>query len=218
MIALIRYTSATMLHSQRYLAPVLLFLAAAGISSSNDPGPLPPVYALCAGALFVCATWFTIALISNENPVHRAITVVNSGSSGKVLLASVSVAVLGCLILAAVGVVLPLLAGTHTVALADLIVGIEAALTCAAMGISIGLLCSRLVFRRQGYALIVATALVITVPLIRGLPPVNVLLGLMANATRSADLISPVSGLLAIAIVVLAASVCTTHLIATRKD
>jgi hypothetical protein len=36
MIALIRYTSATMLHSQRYLAPVLLFMAAVGVSSSND--------------------------------------------------------------------------------------------------------------------------------------------------------------------------------------
>lgn len=58
MIALIRYTSATMLHSQRYLAPVL-FMAAVGVSSSNDSGPLAPMYGLCAGALFVCATWFT---------------------------------------------------------------------------------------------------------------------------------------------------------------
>ena len=71
MIALIRYTSATMLHSQRYLAPALLFLAAVGVSSSNDSGPLSPIYGLCAGALFVCATWFTIALISVEDPAHR---------------------------------------------------------------------------------------------------------------------------------------------------
>lgn len=120
MIALIRYTSATVLHSQRYLASVLLFLAVVGIFSSNDSGPLPPVYALCAGALFVCAAWFTIVLINNDDPAHRAITVVNSGNSGKVLLASVSVAVIGCLILAVAGVFLPLLAGTRTVGLSDL--------------------------------------------------------------------------------------------------
>jgi hypothetical protein len=33
MIALIRYTTATMLYSQRYLAPVMLFMAVVGISS-----------------------------------------------------------------------------------------------------------------------------------------------------------------------------------------
>lgn len=173
---------------------------------------------LCAGALLLCATWFTVALISNEDPAHRAITVVNSGSSGKVLLASVSVAVIGCLILALVGVVFPLLIGTHTVGISDLIVGIEAELICAATGISIGLLCSRLVFRRPGYALIVATALVMTVLLVPGLPPVNMLFRLMANATSSADLIPPVTGLLAIAVIVLAASSLATHAINTRKD
>lgn len=218
MIALIRYTTATMLHSQRYLAPVLLFMAAVGVSSSNDSGPLPPIYALCAGELFVCAAWFTIALISIEDPAHRAITIVSSGDSRRVLLASVSVAVISCSVLAVIGVALPVLVGAHTVGISDLVVGMEAELTCAAMGISIGLLCSRLVIRRQGYALIVAIALVMTVLLVRGLPPVNVLFRLMVNATVSADVMSPVSGLLAIAVVVLVSSSVATQLIATRKD
>jgi hypothetical protein len=91
-----------------------------GVSSSNDSGPLSPVYGLCAGALFVCATWFTIALISVEDPAHRAITVVSARHSGRVLLTSVSVAVISCLILAVAGVVLPLLVGTHPVGAADL--------------------------------------------------------------------------------------------------
>lgn len=99
MIGLIRYTAATMLHSQRYLAPVLLFMAALGVSSSNDSGPLPPIYGLGAGTLFVCATWLTIALISIEDPAHRAIIVVSARHSGKVLLASVSVALISCLVL-----------------------------------------------------------------------------------------------------------------------
>jgi hypothetical protein len=217
-IALIRYTSATMLHSQRYLAPTLLFLAAVGVSSSNDSGPLAPIYGLCAGALFVCATWFTIALISVEDPAHRAITVVSAGHSGRVLLASVSVAVISCLILAVVGVVLPLLVGTHTFRAADLALGIEAELTGACAGIAIGLLCSRLVISRQGYALIAALAIVLVALLVRGLPPVNALLRLTANTATSADLLGPAGGLLAIAAAILVASSLATQFITTRKN
>jgi hypothetical protein len=216
-IALIRYTSATMLHSQRYLAPVLLFMAAVGVSSSNDSGPLPPIYGLCAGALFVCATWFTIALLSIEDPAHRAITVVSARHSGRVLLASVSVAIVSCLILTLVGVILPLLVGTHTGDRTDLVLGIEAQLTGASVGIAVGLLCSRLVIRRQGYALIAALALVMAALLVRGLP-VNVLLRLLANTTGSADLLGPAGGLLAIAAVILVASSLATQFITTRKD
>lgn len=218
MIALIRYTSATMLHSQRYLAPALLFMAAVGVSSSNDSGPLPPTYGLCAAALFVCATWFTIALISIDDPIHRAITIVSARHSGKVLLSSISVAGISCLVLTVVGLVLPLLVGTHTVEAADLVLGIEAELTGAAVGIAIGLLCSRLVIRRQGYALIVALGLVMAVLFARDLSPINVLLRLMANTTKSSDLVAPIGGLLAIAAVILVFSSIATQFVATRKE
>lgn len=218
MIALIRYTSTTLLHSQRYLAPVLLFLAALAVSSSNDSGPLPPLYGLCAGALFVCATWFTIALVSTEDPVHRAITIVTAGNSRRVLCASVSVAIIGCLILTVVGLIFPLLAGAHTAGIAEVVLGVEAELTCAAMGIAAGLLCSRLVMRRQGYALIAALALVMTLLLVPGLPPVNVVIRLMSNATQSAGLIAPAAGLLAIAVAALLLASVATHLITTRTD
>lgn len=218
MIALIRFTSATMLHSQRYLAPALLFMTAVGVSSSNDSGPLAPIYGLCAGALFVCATWFTIALISVEDPAHRAITIVSARHSGRVLLASVIVAVISCLILTVVGVVLPLLVGTHTVEAADLALGVESGLTGAFAGIAIGLLCSRLVIRRQVYALIAALGLVMAALLVRGLPPVNVLLRLLANATNSADLLGTAGGLLAISAAILAVSALATQFITTRDN
>lgn len=217
-IALVRYAGATMLHSQRYLAPVLLFMAVVGVSSSNDSGPLPPTYGLCAGALFVCATWLTIALISVEDPAHRAITVVSAGRSSRVLLASVVVAVISCLILTVVGVVLPLLVGTHTVGAADLALGVEAELTGACAGIAIGLLCSRLVIRRRGYALIAAVGLVLVALLVRGLPPINVLLRVTANATKSADVLGPAFGLLAIGAVILVVASLATQFITTHRD
>jgi hypothetical protein len=217
MIALIRYTGATMLHSQRYLAPVLLFMATVGVSSSNDSGPLSPVYGLCAGALFICATWLTIALISVEDPVHRAITVVSARNSSRVLLASVSVAMINCLTLTVVGVVLPLLVGTHTAEAADLALGVEAELPGSCAGIAIGLLCSRLVIRRQGYALIAALGLVIAALLVRGLP-INALLRLTASTTKSADVLGPVGGLLAIGAMILVAGSLATQFITTHKD
>jgi hypothetical protein len=173
---------------------------------------------LCAGALFVCATWFTIALISVADPAHRSITIVSASHSGRVLLASVTVAVISCLILTVVGVGLPFLVGTHRFEAADLLLGIEAQLTGASVGIAIGLLCSRLVIRRQGYALIVAFALVMVALLVRGLPPINVLLRLTANTAESADLLGAVGGLLAVAAVILVASSFATQFITTRKD
>lgn len=159
-----------------------------------------------------------VALISVEDPAHRAIVIVSAGHSGRVLLASVSVALISCLILAMLGVLLPLLVGTHTVGAADLALGVEAELTGACAGIAIGLLCSRLVIRRQGYALIAAFALVMVALWVRGLPPINALLRLTANATKSADLLGPAGGLLAIAAAILIASSLATQFITTRKN
>jgi hypothetical protein len=217
MVALVRYTFATMFHGQRYLAPVLLFLGALAVISRNDNGPLPPVYALCAGALFICATWLTMALISVEDPTHRAVTVVAAGRSIRVLLAAVAVALVSCLALTGAGLVLPLLLGTHTVEPADLGVGLEAHLVCACAGIAIGLLCSRLVIRRQGYAFVLALGLVMIMLLVRGLP-VNTLFNLMADTPTAAAVTTRAGTLLAVAAALLAVSTAATHHIAVRRD
>lgn len=218
MIGLIRYGFATMLHSQRYLAPVLLFTGVLGVFSSGDSGPLAPVYALGAALLFVCSTWFTIVLLGVEDPAHRAITIVAAGRSRRLLLASIAVAMLSSLVLAGFALVFPLLVARHPVAGLDLVVGLEAQLTCASVGIAIGLLCSRLVIRRQGFALVTALALVIVALLAPGMVPVNVLIHRMSEGSTSAALVAPVSGLLAIAVVILAACATATQFVATRRD
>ncbi|MGH3854050.1 MAG: hypothetical protein ACRDR6_11245 [Pseudonocardiaceae bacterium] len=218
MSALIRYSFATMLHSQRYVAPVLLFMGIVGVLSSNDAGPLAPVYATCAAAMFVCATWLTIALISVDDSTHRAITVVSAGNSVRVLSATVAVAALSCLVLAVAGLVFPLLVGEHTVTALALFVGTEAQLTCAAAGIAIGLICSRLVMRRQGYSVIVALALIMIALLVPGLAPVNAMFKLMSTVTEPTELLVPVSGFLAIALVLLTVSAIATQCLTTRRD
>jgi hypothetical protein len=99
-----------------------------------------------------------------------------------------------------------------------LVVGIEGQLACASVGIAIGLLCSRLVIRRQGFALVTALALVIVALLAPGMVPVNVLVRRMSEGSTSAALFAPVSGLVAIAVVILAAGAIATQFIATRRD
>jgi hypothetical protein len=218
MYALIRYTAATLMHSQRYLAPVLLFAGAVGIFSSNDDGPLPPVYSSCAAMLFVAATWFTIALVSVEEPTHRAITIVSAGGARRVLVATIAVAVLGSLAMSVIGLVLPLVFGNHPLSATDLVVGLVAQLTAAVTGIAIGLVSSRLVIRRQGYALVLALALVFPVLLTPGLAPVNSMLMLMGRVTVSGDLLVPLAGLFAVAVAVLAVAGTATHVVSTRRD
>jgi hypothetical protein len=218
MIALVRYVAATLLHSQRYLAPVLLFAASVGVFSGNDAGPLPPVYSSCAAMLLVAATWLTIALVSVEEPTHRAITIVSAGGARRVLVAMVAVAVLGCLAMAGIGLALPLVFGDHPVSATDLVVGLAAQLTAATVGVAVGLVCSRLVIRRQGYAFVLALALVLVSLLTHGLAPVNTMLMLMGNATTSASLLLPVAGLLAVAVAVLGAAGVATHVVSTRRD
>ncbi|MER5730150.1 hypothetical protein ABT084_17720 [Streptomyces sp. NPDC002138] len=218
MIALIRYTFATVLHTQRYLAPVLLFTGLLGVLTVNGSGPLPPAYASSAGALFLCATWLTVALMSLDDPAQRAVMVVTSGRSLRVLLAGIATTLLSCLPLLAFGLFFPLWMGSYDVRPVDFLLGIEAQITCALAGTAIGVLCSRLVFRRQGYALGAALALVMVAVFTHDLPPVNRLFRLMATSSDSRELLVPAGGMLVVAAAVLTACTALTQYIAARKD
>ncbi|MFD6878412.1 MULTISPECIES: hypothetical protein [unclassified Streptomyces] len=218
MIALIRYTFATALHTQRYLAPVLLFTGLMGVLTVNGSGPLPPAYASSAGALFICSTWLTVALMSLDDTAQRAIMVVTAGRSLSVLLAAISTTLLSCLVLMVFGLFFPLWMGSYDVQPVDFLLGMEAQLTCALAGIAIGVLCSRLVFRRQGYALAAALALVMVAVFTKNLPPVNQLFQLMSASSNSGDILAPAGRMLAVSAVLLAAFTALTQYFATRKD
>ncbi|WP_333742881.1 hypothetical protein [Streptomyces ardesiacus] len=217
MIALVRYMSMVLLLSQCYLAPALLFLGLVAVLTSSDTGPLTATYASVAGAMLPCSVWLTMTLTGLEDQAHRSIVVVSAGSPLRVLLATAGTAALWCLLLTAAGLVLPLLFGNHTPGLADLALGTAAQLTCAFTGMAIGLVCSRLVFRRQGYALVLALALLLAVLLGKGVSPVNILLTHLQNASDSADALAPTGALLAITASFVAAAVAMTQAITRRK-
>ncbi|MFF7759530.1 hypothetical protein [Streptomyces griseorubiginosus] len=217
MIALVRYMSTVLLLSQRYLAPLLLFLGLVAVLTSSDTGPLTATYAAVAGAMLPCSVWLTMTLIGLEDQSHRSIVVVSAGGPLRVLLATVGTAALGCLLLTSGGLVLPLLFATHTPGLADLALGTAAQLTCALTGIAIGVVCSRLVFRRQGYALVLALVLLLAVLLGKDVSPVNIMLTHLQNASDSADALAPTGALLAVAAGLLAVAVAMTQAITRRK-
>lgn len=108
MISLVRRTAATLLHSQRHLAPVLLFTGVLTVLTVNGRGPLPSAYASSAGALFLCATWLTVVVVGLDDPARRAILAVSAGGAGKVLLADVATALACCAVLMVPGLLLPL--------------------------------------------------------------------------------------------------------------
>ncbi|MGA5037192.1 hypothetical protein ACPCA8_09050 [Streptomyces capoamus] len=217
MIALVRYMFTVLLLSQRYLAPLLLFLGLVAVLTSSDTGPLTATYASVAGAMLPCSVWLTMTLIGLEDQAHRSIVVVSAGGPLRVLLATVGTAATWCLLLLSAGLVLPLLFGTHTPGLADLALGTVAQLTSACTGMAIGVICSRLVFRRQGYALVLALVLLLAMLLGKGVSPVNIMLTHLQNASDSADTLAPTGALLAVTTGILAAAVAMTHAIICRK-
>lgn len=218
MIGLIRYTFATVLHTQRYLAPLFLFAGLTGVLTVNGSGPLAPAYASSAGALLVCSTWLTVVLTGLDAPPQRAITVVSCGGrSLRVLLAAIGTALLSCLALTVFGLLLPLWTGDHAVTAADLLLGVEAQLTCAFVGVAIGVPCSRPVLGRQGYALVAALALLTGALFAKGLSPVNRLLTLMATTPDATALLRPVGGVLLVSVAILAVSTAVTQFVSARR-
>jgi len=216
-IALVRYQFTVLLLSQRYLAPLLLFLGLVAVLTSSDSGPLTATYAAVAGAMLPCSVWLMTALVGLEERTHRSVVATSAGGHGGVLLATVATATAGCLLLTAAGLALPLMFGTRTPGLADLAVGTTAQLACAFTGTAIGLLCSPLVFRRQGYALTGALVLLLAALLGKGVSPVNILLTRLQNTPDSANALVPVSVPLAAAAGLLVAATAVTQVIAGRR-
>jgi hypothetical protein len=216
--ALIRYTVAVLLHTQQYLAPVLLFIAFLAVSTVNGGGPLPPVHASSAGGLFVCTVWLTAAVLSLDAPEQRAVVVVSAGRPATVLAASVLTALLAGTALGALGLVFPLWIGAYDVSAEDLALGAVAELACACAGAGVGVLCSRLVIPRQGHGLVAALAIVGMFLFVRGLPPVNPLIRTMSTPTNATTALGFAAAMLGIACAFLTAAVAVAHRVIIRRD
>lgn len=218
MTALVRYSLSMLVRSQAYIAPFVLFGSAVVVLTTNDLGPITGTYSACVLVLFVCMLWFTVAIVNTEDRVQRAMTVVAAGGQRRVLVANVLAAAVVCAGLTAVGLVYPIAAGTHTVAPADLAVGALAQLTAGFAGIAAGLLCSRLVIPKAGYAVFASLAAIGVMTMVRPVPPVSPVMALLSSATAPDRMLGPVAAFGALAVAMLAGSVLVAEQVVRRQD
>jgi hypothetical protein len=216
--ALIRYNLAAVVHGQRYVAPLLLFLIVLSVFTINDPGALTGSYTVSAGCLLVALCWLTVIIVNHEDPVRRSIQSVVAGGSGRVLLAEILLALLFGVALTVVGLIFPILSGKHTWGPADLAAGLLAQLTCVFTGVAVGILCSRLVVPRPGYSLLLALVVVLAFPVTPHLPPINPMLRLLSTDRPAGEMLGRLGGYLAIAVVLAAACIAATRYISVRRD
>lgn len=217
MTALYRYQLTSVLLSQRYLPPTLIFFGVMAVGTTSDNGPLQSSYAFGVLVMVVCSTWLTVAVVNQEDPTQHRITLVMVGDSLRVLLTTITVVLTWCLPLLAFGLIIPLVTGKHVVTAGNLVVGAAAQLASALVGIAIGVLCSRLVIRRIGIAMLTAaTALLIL--LIRGISPIRALMQVLSDDRSAAANAGPIALLAVLCLVILAVSVLLTRTIADRKE
>ena len=218
MSALYRYLMTSVLLSQRYLPPTLIFLAALAVGTTSDNGPLQSSYAFCVLAMLVCTTWLSVSIVNHEDPTQHQITLVMIGSSLRVLAITVTVVLTWCVPLLLVGLIYPIVTGKHVVTAGDLLVGAAAQLGTAMIGIAIGLLCSRLVIPRIGIAMLTAAAAILVVLLIRWISPIRPLMTLLSDGRTVGGAAVPITLLTALAASMLGAAVFVTRALSDRRE
>lgn len=217
MTALVALRFKTLLLSQRYLAPLLAFLAVTAIFCTGDSGPILPTYALMCGLVIATSTWITMTIVNLEGSVLRDVTIVSSGGSRTRVVASAAMlaAAIGVL-LTVLAVTLPLLS-SHDATAADLHDGALAALSAAITGVAVGMLCSRLVIERAGYGLVTAVLLVFAL-LRLNVPPVGHLLRQLSATPPSSGLLLALVSDIVIAIALVVLSVVTATYVSRRRS
>lgn len=218
MFSLVRYTLSTVLLSQRYLPPVLLFIGLMAVFTSNDDGSLLPVYAFSAAAVFLCGTWLTIVTVNAEDPVQRSITIVNTGGVGRVLVADLCVAFAGCVVISVLGLLYPLTTGHHVLSPAALVVGLLAEVTGGCSGMAVGLLCARPVIRRAGWSMATAVLAAFALLLIPGMPPMNRVFRLMTDELHPAAVLVQVIAFCVLSVALVIGSAAVARFVAVRRD
>lgn len=218
MTALYRYLMTSVLLSQRYLPPTLIFLAAMAVGTTSDNGPLQSSYAFCVLAMLVCTTWLAVSIVNHEDRTQYQITLVMIGSMVRVLAMTVAVVLTWCVPLVVIGLIYPIVTGQHDVTTGDVVVGAAAQLGAAMIGVAIGLLCSRLIIPRIGIAMLTAAAAILAVLLIRWISPIRPLMTVLSNERSAAHNAEALTLLAALCLAFLLAAVFVTRAVADRKE
>jgi hypothetical protein len=152
-IGLVRYGAADVLRSQRWVAPMLTFLAVEAVIAAGN-GTVLPTYAVSAVVLLFVTTWITVVALNVEDPVQEAVIAVAAGSRVRPRVARLVVAFGFGLVLAAVALVTAPVVSSDGVSAAHLAAGAGAHVLTVLAGVSVGALCSRPIVTRTAWAVI----------------------------------------------------------------
>ncbi|MFF3172248.1 ABC transporter [Streptomyces sp. NPDC057900] len=177
MTALVRYQAALLLRAQRWLAPVLLYLAFLCIGIRPGQPVLDSLGYTAAGLLPVTA-WLVRICVGQEPSAARTVVAAAAGGRPRAHLASL-LAALGCAGLlgtaatAAVLLISDPADARHTVRVplpSAGLAGLLAAGCCVLLGAAVGALCTRPLLHRRGWSL-AATVLAALLALVTGGSP-----------------------------------------------
>lgn len=179
MIALIRYTLASLTHTQRWVAPLLVLILATAMLW------IPPFTLSTVGLslliLFPVAAWFAYATGSIETVSQEHVTVTHAGSRAHVWIAKALTALFIVVILPSASVLLGASAAGWP--LIDVLLAITAVVVTATTGSALGMLVAQIAPSAPGWALLVILLAALLEVIVPHNPPVRGYIQLFAGQT-----------------------------------
>ena len=179
MTALVRYLLADMLRTQRWVAPMLTYLAVLMIIGPPT-GPVLPTYAMAAAALVPIGMWTTVVVFGSEEPAQAAITMSVTGGFHRVWPAKVLASLLSTLVLGYAS--LTWLTVTNN-QYEHVGIGFVDYTMTALAGVAFGALISRPIMTKISWTALLGVGICLAQLLVRQAPPVNAMIDLYADST-----------------------------------
>ncbi|MEU7019565.1 ABC transporter [Streptomyces sp. NPDC046203] len=218
MTALIRYQTALLLRSQRWLAPFLLYAAFVAVGIRAGDPVLDSLGYAVAGLVPVTA-WVVRICLVQELSAARAVTAAAAGRA-RAHLATVLTGTLAALLTGVVTVLgVTAVTGRHGLTpLAAGTAGLTAATVCVLMGTAIGVLTTRPLIRARGWSL-AALLLGSLLALVTAGSPARTALTALTTAARTTPATAPYSWpALLLALVLAAAAVILAVRVTGRRS
>lgn len=214
---MIRYLVADLVKSQRFLPPMMLYVALLGVLNAGDPGKPPGTSGVSAMVLFPIAAWLTVIVVNNEDPVQRRITLAAVGGWRRLLVGLLGVTGLvnGVLVLLSVGGV-ALVNIHYQYAVPVLAMMTVAHLISVATGVALGLVCARPLVPTTGWSMLAVVAVSLVAIVANAVPPVGPTAKVLFNPDQYQ--VVPYLAIQAlVAVTLLGVAVVATYLIGRRR-
>lgn len=222
MTALLRYQTALLVRSQRWLPPVLLYAVFLGIGVQGGE-PLLDSLGYAAAALLPVAAWLVRICVGNEPPAARTVVAAAAGPArahlAAVLVALAAAAAPGTAATVVVTLISKPVGSDHRTrvpVLESAAAGLLAVLTCALLGAAVGALTAWPVLRSPGRA-VPALLLAALLALVVSGSPAHAAVSGLVGGSHTGTVHVPVLPLAAAALVS-AAAIATACALTSRRS